>query len=74
MRWYAVGATSMGSEVSVPRTVVAVVTSETSTSIRGLSTHRSNAARFSRIVHSSPAPPKKYPKAAGSSRSCAARS
>ena len=59
IRWKAVGATSSGIETSVPSTLVAVVTSETSTSIRGRSTQRSNAARFSRIVHSSLAPPAK---------------
>ena len=57
VRWNAVGATNSGIELSVPRTVVAVVTSETSTSIRGRRIQRSNAARFSRSVHSSFAPP-----------------
>ena len=59
MRWKAVGATRSGIEACAPSTVVAVVTSDTSTSIRGRSTQRSNAARFSRIDHSSSAPPAK---------------
>ncbi len=59
MRWKAVGATTTGSEMSVPSTVVAVVTLDTSTSTRGLSTQREKAARFSRSVHSSFAPPAK---------------
>ena len=58
--WNATGATSTGRLTSVPRTVVAVVTSETSTSIRGRSTQRRKAARFSPSVHSSFAPPAKY--------------
>jgi hypothetical protein len=63
-----------GIELSVPRTVVAVVTRETSTSMRGRRIQRSNAARFSRKVHSSFAPPTTYPNAPGSRRSSAARS
>ena len=47
-RWNAVGATSTGSAISVPSAVVAVDVSATSTSIRGRSTQRRNAARFSR--------------------------
>ena len=38
--WNAVGATSSGIETGVPSTVVAVVTSETSTSTRGRSLQR----------------------------------
>ena len=57
VRWKAVGATNSGIELSVPSTVVAVVTRETSTSMRGRKIQRSNAARFSRSVHSSFAPP-----------------
>jgi hypothetical protein len=53
---------------------VDVVTLETSTSTRGRSTQRLNASRFSNSVHSSFAPPAKYPNAAGSSFSSAARS
>ena len=47
---------------------------ETSTSTRGRSRQRANAATFSRSVRSSPAPPAKYPCAPGSSTSAARRS
>ena len=72
--WNATGATSTGKATSVPSTVVAVVLVETSTSMRGRRTQRPNAATFSRSVHSSFAPPAKYPNEAGSRRSSAARS
>ena len=58
-RWKATGATSSGIETSVPSTVVAVLTSQTSTSIRGRSRRRAKAATLSRSVRSSPAPPAK---------------
>jgi hypothetical protein len=61
-------------ETSAPKTVVAVLTRPTSTSMRGRSTQRLNAATFSPSVHSSPAPPAKYPYAPASSLSAARRS
>ena len=57
--WNAIGATRTGKLTSVPSTVVSVVTSDTSTSVRGRSTQRRKAATFSRSVHSSFAPPAK---------------
>jgi hypothetical protein len=57
--WSATGAISTGIEISVPRTVVAVEQPRTSTSTRGRSFRRSNAATLSRRVTSSPAPPAK---------------
>ena len=59
MRCSATGATITGSAISVPRTVVLVVTSLTSTSTRGSSWRRANAASLSASVRSSPAPPAK---------------
>ncbi len=53
------GATSSGIETGVPSTVVAVVISDTSTSIRGRNRQRPYAAAFARSVTSSPAPPAK---------------
>ncbi len=55
----AVGATRTGSDTTCPSTVVAFERDETSTSTRGRRTYRENAARFSRMVHSSSAPPAK---------------
>ena len=50
--------THLGSiETGVPRTVVAVETSDTSTRTRGRSRRRRQAARFAASACSSPAPP-----------------
>jgi hypothetical protein len=57
--WIAVGATSSGIDTSVPSTFVAVETLLTSTSMRGRSFRRLNAATFSARVSSSHAPPAK---------------
>jgi len=56
-RWNATGATASGIDSSSPSTVVAVVQPATSTSTRGRSCQRPNAATLSRSVTSSPAPP-----------------
>jgi hypothetical protein len=72
--WYATGATTTGSSMGVPSTVVAVETSETSQRTRGRNVQRSKAARFARSVHSSPEPPARYAHGPGSSRSSARRS
>jgi len=50
----------LGARLAWPRTSVAVERSPTPTSTRGRNRHREKAARFSAIVHSSPAPPTKY--------------
>src|SRR5436190_795916 len=74
IRWNASGAIRIGSDTSVPSTVVAVEIDETSTSTRGRSLRRLNAARFSSSVTSSPEPPAKYASALASSLSAARRS
>ena len=58
-RCNATGATRKGIETSVPRTVVDALTEPTSTSTRGRSRRRANAATLSRSVRSSAAPPAK---------------
>ena len=58
-RWKATGATSSGIETPVPSTVVAAVTSETSTRTRGRRRQCANAATLASSVRSSPAPPAK---------------
>ena len=57
IRCSAVGAASTGILTGCPSTIVERSTFDTSTSTRGTSATRSNAKRFSRSVHSSPAPP-----------------
>ena len=49
----------------MPRTSTLVSRRETSRSMRGTIRQRSNAARFSRIVSSVPAPPATYAKPSG---------
>ena len=58
-RCIAKGATPSGEETGVPSRVVAVLTSATSTSMRGRKRQREYEARFARSVTSSPAPPSK---------------
>jgi hypothetical protein len=70
----ATGATRIGAPTVVPSTVMLVSTVLTSTSTRGLSFQRANAAMFSRSVDSSPAPPRKYSHAFSSRRSRASSS
>jgi hypothetical protein len=55
--WVAVGAIATGSEIGTPRSVVAVVTSATSTRTRGRSVRRRHAASFSATESSSHEPP-----------------
>ena len=57
--WNAHGATITGDDSAAPSTVTDGSGDDDARSTRGLSTHRSNARRFSAIVHSSPAPPAK---------------
>ena len=55
--WIAVGATSSGIETGVPSTVVAALTSETSTRTRGRSFSARHASTLPVSASSSPAPP-----------------
>ena len=70
----ATGATTIGAETGVPRTVVLVSMLSTSTRTRGRSFQRPKAAMLSRSVASSPAPPRTYSHALSSRRSRASSS